>query len=118
MGEPSVPDGRKFSPAQRDAVVGSLRGIAGQFDQAPPVMKWTGPQVAMLLNKMADLMGQDVGQTQSVVHRCPIDGAGTVVPCCGRTPFELPTTDRLAFDDADVTCQGGSVDNETGDGNA
>lgn len=27
-------------------------------------------------------------------HACPLRGHG-VTPCCGRTPFELPRTDRL-----------------------
>lgn len=38
-----------------------------------------------------------------VTHRCPPKGEGTT-PCCGRTPFELPETDRLTVDDALVTC--------------
>ncbi len=39
----------------------------------------------------------------SVVHACPRPGSG-VTPCCLRTPFELPATDRLAARDRDVTC--------------
>lgn len=39
------------------------------------------------------------------VHACPPDGAG-VTPCCGRTPFELPRTDRATTDPAHVTCPG------------
>jgi hypothetical protein len=38
------------------------------------------------------------------VHACPPDGAG-VTPCCGRTPFELPRTDRMSTDSALVTCR-------------
>jgi hypothetical protein len=40
----------------------------------------------------------------STVHATPRNS--TVTPCCGKTPFELPTTDRMA-DRADlVTCRG------------
>jgi hypothetical protein len=36
-------------------------------------------------------------------HACPKRGSG-VTPCCGRSPFELPRTDRLTLDPALVTC--------------
>ena len=38
-----------------------------------------------------------------VTHRCPPEGSG-VTSCCGRTPFELPMTDRMTLDPALVTC--------------
>lgn len=41
-----------------------------------------------------------VGET---THACPADGAA-VTPCCGRSPFELPMTDRMTLDPALVTC--------------
>jgi hypothetical protein len=40
------------------------------------------------------------------VHACPPDGAITT-PCCGRTPFELPRTDRVTTEAGQVTCGGG-----------
>lgn len=52
---------------------------------------------------------QDGAQPQEVVHGCPPPGSG-VTPCCGRTPFELPRTDRISTE-APVTCPG----NESGD---
>lgn len=39
----------------------------------------------------------------STVHRCPTGNAG-LMPCCGRTPFELPRGDRLSEDPQAVTC--------------
>lgn len=36
-------------------------------------------------------------------HACPPDGSG-LTPCCGRTPFELPRTDRITNDPEHVTC--------------
>lgn len=38
------------------------------------------------------------------VHGCPPDGSG-LTPCCGRTPFELPLTDRISSE-VPVTCKG------------
>ena len=40
-----------------------------------------------------------------VVHRCPPIGSGEM-PCCGRTPIEVPQWHRLTLDPALVTCEG------------
>ncbi|MFJ2174344.1 hypothetical protein ACIOHE_15700 [Streptomyces sp. NPDC087851] len=42
-------------------------------------------------------------ESAEVVHQCPADGSG-VTPCCARTPFELPRTDRMTTDSARITC--------------
>lgn len=39
------------------------------------------------------------------VHRCPPDGGGGLMPCCGLTPFEAPRTDRITKDKEQVTCR-------------
>lgn len=46
--------------------------------------------------------GLSFGQP-STVHRCPPHGE-SLTPCCGRTPFELPRTERITVDDLLVTC--------------
>ncbi len=38
-----------------------------------------------------------------IVHACPPEGSG-IMPCCGRTPFDAPLTDRMTLDPALVTC--------------
>lgn len=43
-------------------------------------------------------------ETREIVHGCPPDGSG-LTPCCGRTPFELPLSDRISSE-APVTCPG------------
>jgi len=43
-------------------------------------------------------------RVMEITHRCPPKGSGTM-PCCGRTPFEVPRTDRMAIDGRLVTCQ-------------
>lgn len=40
----------------------------------------------------------------SVVHRCPLMGRATM-SCCGKTPFEVPRTDRMTTDYRRVTCK-------------
>ncbi len=43
------------------------------------------------------------GPKAEMVHACPPGGSG-LTPCCGRTPFELPLTDRISSE-APVTCR-------------
>lgn len=38
------------------------------------------------------------------VHACPPKGSG-VMPCCGRTPFEVSLTDRMTLEPDRVTCR-------------
>jgi hypothetical protein len=44
------------------------------------------------------------GISADVIHQCPQDGDGGLMPCCGLTPFEVPRTDRMTLDPALVTC--------------
>ena len=48
--------------------------------------------------------GQIVRQETEVVHQAPADGGGGLMPCCGKTPFDVPGTDRMTADPALVTC--------------
>lgn len=41
--------------------------------------------------------------SDEIVHQAPLEGTGTTV-CCGRAPFELPTTDKMTIKPALVTC--------------
>ena len=43
-----------------------------------------------------------------VTHRRPAEGEGTM-PCCGRTPLEVPLWHRLEHDPQLVTCRGQQV---------
>lgn len=69
---------------------------------------------------LARLVGpwEPVEQPPVVVHRCP-PGDAALMPCCGRTPFEV-SMDRMTEDDALVTCaehyfeESSVIDPETG----
>ncbi|MEV5163882.1 hypothetical protein AB0K66_04540 [Streptomyces werraensis] len=52
------------------------------------------------LRRMADETATET--PAEVIHACPPDGSG-LTPCCGRTPFELPRTDRISSE-APTTC--------------
>lgn len=39
----------------------------------------------------------------SPIHQCPRPGSA-IMPCCGRTPFEVPRMDRLTTESYLVTC--------------
>lgn len=38
-----------------------------------------------------------------LVHQAPNDDSGAM-PCCGRTPFEVPATDQMTLEPEAVTC--------------
>jgi hypothetical protein len=40
---------------------------------------------------------------RAVVHGCPFPGSG-VMPCCERSPFEVPAWHRMTTDPDAVTC--------------
>lgn len=46
-----------------------------------------------------------LGEENTVVHACPPDGSG-LTPCCGRSPIDLPLTERISLDGTSVTCIG------------
>lgn len=50
----------------------------------------------------------DIGPEPEKVHSCPPPGSG-LMPCCGRSPFEMPRTDRLARHGEPTTCPGRPV---------
>lgn len=75
-------------------------------DEAPP--REPHPTEADLRHALAVLdrfHGRDTDgpAVPETVHACPPDGSG-LTPCCGRTPFELPRTDRISSEPAAVTC--------------
>lgn len=41
--------------------------------------------------------------TTETTHACPTEGSG-ITPCCSKTPFELPSTDRMTLHTYLVTC--------------
>jgi hypothetical protein len=53
-------------------------------------------------------------QPPGVTHRCPPEGSG-LMPCCGRTPFEVSRCDRITLDPALVTCTGAANPSESGE---
>lgn len=50
------------------------------------------------------LAQMEVAEGWTTIHRCP-PGESGLMPCCGKTPFEVPRSDRMTLDGAKVTCQ-------------
>jgi hypothetical protein len=55
-----------------------------------------------------------VATSGEIVHLAPPDNQA-LMPCCGRTPFELSNTDRLTLDPELVTCRAAVPGEEGGD---
>jgi len=45
------------------------------------------------------------GERHEVIHECPPGDSG-LMPCCGRTPFEVPGYHRMTVAREVVTCRG------------
>lgn len=45
------------------------------------------------------------GTPSEIVHQRPHSGVG-LTPCCRKTIFEIPSTDRVTFNPSIVTCKG------------
>ena len=53
-----------------------------------------------------------------ITHQCPPNGSG-IMPCCGRTPFDVPVYHRVTEDLSLVTCpsrKGTKLESERPDG--
>lgn len=53
---------------------------------------------------VAEALNEHEQIRREVTHACPI-GDAVLTPCCNRTPFELPRTDRMTLNPALITCR-------------
>jgi hypothetical protein len=59
------------------------------------------PEIERQLLHEAAVAGWDI--PGGTTHACPPDGEATM-PCCGKTPFEVPRNDRMTLNDERVNC--------------
>ncbi|MEU4348280.1 hypothetical protein [Streptomyces sp. NPDC023838] len=107
----------KRMPADRAAILREAANVAGECAEE---LRGSGGEMAQdreagavyvseRLFRMADEEERPAPDPE-VVHGCPPDGSG-LTPCCGRTPFELPLTDRISSE-APTTCPGRTTTSE------
>lgn len=84
------------------AVLDGLRRLAAETPGPETQGVQHAPGTAILCPD-CHAKGHSVCMGDEVIHACPPDGSG-LTPCCGRTPFELPRTDRMSTSPALVTC--------------
>ena len=87
-----------MSACGHDAVYEGAASILAAVKAVDPAHRLNALAVAL------DAFVKTDGRVEvEVTHACP-PGDAAVTPCCGRTPFELPRTDRMTLDSALVTC--------------
>ncbi|MEU1078184.1 hypothetical protein ABZ404_36965 [Streptomyces sp. NPDC005878] len=95
------------APDDRAAILREAANVAGECAEE---MRGGGGEMAQDREAGAVYVSEALfrlaaeAQPTEVVHGCPPDGSG-LTPCCGRTPFELPLTDRISSE-APTTCPG------------
>lgn len=79
-----------------------------QIGREPQVLNWsmTVSGVSLDVAQQIEALGpQGEAPHVEVTHGCPpMLGGGGLTPCCGRSPLELPVTDRLSLDPRAVNC--------------
>lgn len=77
----------------------------GKASPADGYVTMTGAQFTRLIRQAG--YGTPESRDAGTVHLV-YSGAG-MMACCGRTPWELPGTDRMTADRLEATCQGAEV---------
>lgn len=116
--EGPVQIGSTVDAATRFAINQVLRYVAAAHNAyaAPPVEICELPHTSDTEEEECEeqrlgstLLGADEEvERAETIHGVPPDGTG-LTPCCGRTPFDLPLTDRISSE-APITCGGGRAD--------
>ncbi len=99
--------------AERDTLRTALAGLFDLVVEATDSESYLREIGSPEIRAAAKALGKPnpAGTRAEVVHRLPPDEGG-VMPCCGRTPFDVPACDRLAAGDAPITCPGATPDTE------
>jgi hypothetical protein len=85
----------------------AVEATYGSYVTPDPYIEWTVVDTDLDRDPAVEEWTRAIATGRvSIVHAVPLLGDGGLLPCCGRTPFEVPRTDRLAIDADLVTCPG------------
>lgn len=82
-----------------------LEKLAVDLTDVRTAMESVGRALAVLSTEFERLSVLVIGEEDTIVHACPPDGSG-LMPCCGRSPIDVPLTERISMDGTAVTCPG------------
>ena len=68
-------------------------------------METLGRTLRVVMAAFEELERVVFGKEEAVVHSCP-PGSSGLMPCCGRSPMDVPLTERISLDGTAVTCKG------------
>lgn len=73
-------------------------------DERGPFVLASDAEAAIAAAELAAYqVGHEAAAAGSLTHACPPSGSG-IMPCCGRTPFDVPRYDRMTLEPSRVTC--------------
>ncbi|WGV35735.1 hypothetical protein SEA_FRANKENWEENIE_42 [Streptomyces phage Frankenweenie] len=93
------PEPEQVSDAER------LEKLAVDLGDVRAAMESVGRALAVLSTEFERLSTLVIGEEDTIVHACPPEGSG-LMPCCGRSPIDVPLTERISMDGTAVTCPG------------
>lgn len=82
-----------------------LEKMAVDLGDVRSAMESVGRALAVLSTEFERLSTLVIGEEDTIIHACPPDGSG-LMPCCGRSPIDVPLTERISMDGTAVTCAG------------
>lgn len=93
------PEPEQVSDAER------LEKLAIDLGDVRAAMESVGRALAVLSTEFERLSTLVIGEEDTIIHACPPYGSG-LMPCCGRSPIDVPLTERISMDGTAVTCAG------------
>lgn len=91
--------------AEKDAESEMLKELDFDLADVRNAMESLGRTLAVVMAEFERLSKLVIGEEGTVIHACPPDGSG-LMPCCGRSPIDVPLTERISIDGTAVTCTG------------
>lgn len=100
--EDTVESGAEEAPTTDEE---RLERAAVDLADVRAAMESVSRALAVLSNEFERLNTLVVGAENTIIHACPPDGSG-LMPCCGRSPIDVPLTERISLDGSTITCTG------------
>jgi hypothetical protein len=102
-----LPEAERETEAKAEQVSDAerLEKLAVDLTDVRAAMESVGRALAVLSTEFERLSALVIGEEDSIVHACPPDGSG-LMPCCGRSPIDVPLTERISMDGTAITCAG------------
>jgi len=100
-----LPEAEQETEPEQVSDAERLEKLAVDLGDVRSAMETVGRALAVLSTEFERLSTLVIGEEDTIIHACPPSGSG-LMPCCGRSPIDVPLTERISMDGTAVTCAG------------